>query len=72
MAKAEAASTIQQLRKELSESETKAGNLQGKLAELEARVAEAERELEAARKRIRELEAAKPPTEEKASEPTAE
>jgi peptidoglycan hydrolase CwlO-like protein len=57
MAKAEAASTIQQLRKELSESETKAGNLQGKLAELEARVAEAERELEAARIHIRQLEA---------------
>ena len=72
-ARAEAESRIQELQEKLSDSKSNADALQEKVAALEPKVAEAERKLDAARSRIKELEAAapKPPTEEKLSEPTA-
>jgi len=72
-AKAQAESTIRELQGKLSESRSEADALKEKVAGLDSRVAEAERQLETARRRIKELEAAaaKPPAEEKPPEPTA-
>lgn len=73
-AKAEAETSIRELQGKLLESKTEADTLRERVAGLDSRVAEAERELEAARSRIKELEAAaaRPPAEEKPSEPAAE
>jgi len=56
----------------MQESKSEADALREKIGVLESWLAEAERELGAARSRINELEAtaARPPTEEKLSEPT--
>lgn len=69
----EAESRIQELQGKLSESKSEDDALREKIAALDSRIAEVEKELEAARSRIKELEAAaaRPPTEEKLSEPTA-
>jgi len=70
-AKAEAESRIQELLGKLSDSKSQADALKEKVAGLESRMTEAEKELDAARNHIKELEAsaAKLPTEEMLSEP---
>ena len=73
-AKAQAESTIRELQGKLSESRSEADALKEKVAGLDSRVAEAERQLETARSRIKELEAAaaRPPAEEKPTERAVE
>jgi len=68
--KAEAESSMQELQGKLSESKTEADTLRERVSRLESRVAVAERELEGARSRIKELEvaAARPPAEERTSD----
>jgi len=72
--KADAEARVGELLARLSESESEADALKEKVAGLESKAAEAERQLEAARSGIKELEeasTAKPPAEEKLSEATA-
>jgi len=73
-AKAQAESTIWELQGKLSESKSEADALKEKVAGLESGVDEAERQLETARSRIKELEAAAamPPAEEKPTERAVE
>jgi len=72
-ANAEAESRIRELETKLTESKSETDALKEKAAGLESRAAEAERNLEAARQRIKELEAASgvSVTQEKPPEPTA-